>query len=556
MLSPTPSRAAPAAQRVHIRWAAGVALAAGVLGAFAFPRVGIWPFAILSVAGLSWAVDGRRSRTGAWLGFLYGLGFFVPLLHWTGVYVGAFPWLLLATAEAGFMAALGAALPTVQRLRLAPLWVACAWVLQEALRDRLPFGGFPWGRLAFSQANSPLKWFIALGGAPLLSFVVALAGGGLAMAVRSLGERGHWSRSVVVPTALRALTWPVGVVLVGLLAMAPVHALAPSGHPAPPLHIALIQGSVPDRGLAFEDRARQVLDNHVAETRKLAAEVAAGQTPQPDLVVWPENSSDVDPFTDPVANAEITAAVKAINAPILVGAILQGPGANHRRNAGILWSPTTGPGATYIKRHPVPFAEYLPLRSIATKVSSAAKLVTEDMVAGHGSGLLKGGPLPIGDVICFEVAYDDLVRSSVLAGAQVLVVQTNNATFGHTAETFQQLAMSQLRALEHGRTLLQVSTTGASAVVNPNGDVVTESSALFTPAILTSDVQPITGLTLADRVRAWPEYVLSALGLIALAVAAGRRRARSALTRETAPDASAAAAEPALQAMSEEVVPG
>ncbi|HEY7007975.1 MAG TPA: hypothetical protein VH395_03485, partial [Jatrophihabitantaceae bacterium] len=125
---------------VRVRWAALVALLAGLAGAAAFPRIGIWPLAILSVAGLSWAVDGRRSRTGAWLGLVYGLAFFVPLLHWTGVYVGPAPWLILAVAEAGYMAGLGALLPLVQRLPAAPLWAGCAWVLQEAVRDRWPFG--------------------------------------------------------------------------------------------------------------------------------------------------------------------------------------------------------------------------------------------------------------------------------------------------------------------------------------------------------------------------------------------------------------------------------
>ncbi|MCW2497683.1 apolipoprotein N-acyltransferase [Jatrophihabitans sp.] len=505
----------PAVRRVRV--SAAVALVSGILLAGAFPRIGIWPLALLSVGGLSWAVDGRRSRTGAWLGFVYGLGFFVPLLHWTGIYVGPVPWLLLATAEAGFMAALGAVLPVLQRLRGAPVWIACAWVLQEALRDRLPFGGFPWGRLAFSQADSPLRWFIALGGAPLLTFVVALAGATLLPVVAAALAR-DWPRAAV------RFAVPVAVVVAGLLAMFPVNGFAPSGHPGPALHIALVQGSVPDRGLAFEDRAGQVLANHIAQTRKLAEEVAAGTTPQPDLVIWPENSSDLDPYLDAPVAAEISAVVKEINAPVLVGAILQGPGADHRRNAGILWSPTTGPGATYIKRHPVPFAEYLPLRSIATRVSSAAKLVTQDMVAGHGNGLLQGGPAPIGDVICFEVAYDDLVRSSVSAGAQLLVVQTNNATFGHTSETYQQLAMSKLRAVEHGRSVLQVSTTGASAVINAKGEVVTESHALFEPAILTSAVQPVTGLTIADELGDWPEYVLSLLALAALGWAIVRSR--------------------------------
>jgi apolipoprotein N-acyltransferase len=172
----------------------------------------------------------------------------------------------------------------------------------------------------------------------------------------------------------------------------------------------------------------------------------------------------------------------------------------------------------------------MPLRSIADKVSSAAKLVTQDMVAGHGDGLLRGGPVPIGDVICFEVAYDGLVRSSVAAGAQLLVIQTNNATFGHTAETYQQLAMSRLRAVETGRTTLQVSTTGVSAVIGPDGGVRAEATHLFSPAVLSATVQARTAQTLATRLGAVPEYVLAALAVLAAAysVLLSRRRRGSA----------------------------
>jgi apolipoprotein N-acyltransferase len=411
---------------------------------------------------------------------------------------------------------LGALLTLVQRLPGAPFWVACAWVLEEALRDRLPFGGFPWGRLAFSQDSSPLRWFISLGGAPLLTFAVALMGAALASAVLSIRRplpRWRLAGAIVLLIAL-----PMVGELSGILSS------PDSGRSR--LQIAVVQGSVPDRGLAFEDRARQVLDNHVAETMKLAAEIKSGKVVQPALVVWPENSSDVDPLVDAQAAAEITRAVKAVNAPVLVGAILNGPGPNHRRNAGILWSPTTGPGAEYVKRHPVPFAEYIPLRSLAEKVSSAAKLVTQDMVAGSGNGLLKGGPVPIGDVICFEVAYDDLVQSSVSAGAQLVVVQTNNATFGHTAETDQQLAMSRLRAIETDRTVLQVSTTGISAIITPTGHMTAESKTLFEPAILTANVDLATSLTPAVRLGALPEWILTALALIgaALSVILLRRR--------------------------------
>jgi apolipoprotein N-acyltransferase len=262
----------------------------------------------------------------------------------------------------------------------------------------------------------------------------------------------------------------------------------------------------------------------------LAAGVSAGRVPRPQLVVWPENASDVDPYRDATARAEIASAVRAVGAPVLVGAILQGPGPHHRRNVGILWSPASGPGARYVKRHPVPFAEYMPLRALADRVSSAAKLVTQDMVSGSGNGLLRGGPVPLGDVICFEVAYDGLVRSSVSAGARLFVVQTNNATFGHTSETYQQLAMSRLRAIETGRTVLQASTTGVSAVISPTGSVLRSSNRLFRPALLSASVPVRSGLTPAVRVGAVPEIVLSASALIGVAWtlrgARPRRRSR------------------------------
>jgi apolipoprotein N-acyltransferase len=499
------------------RWAALAAVAGGLVGVLAFPRFGIWPAAFVSVALLSFAVDGRRARRGAWLGYLYGVAFMVPLLSWTGIYVGPVPWLILALAEAAFFAVLGAVLPVLSRLPAGPVWVGAAWVLQEALRDRLPFGGFPWGRLAFSQAASPVRWFAALGGAPLVSFVVAVAGGGLALVLRAL-----WPVRIRLLAAGAAIV--VAAPLFGLVLSWPLD----PGRAAKTETIAVIQGGLPDLGLGFEARAEQVLDNHIKQTRKLADEVKAGTVARPDLVLWPENSSDVDPFQNPAAYAKIDAAVRAIGAPVLVGAILQGPGPTHRRNVGILWSPTSGPGASYTKRHPVPFAEYIPLRSIAEWVSSDAKTVTQDMVAGSGNGLLRGGPMPLGDVICFEVAYDALVRSSVAAGAQLLVVQTNNATFGHTAETYQQLAMSQLRAVETGRTVVQAATTGKSAVIAADGTISDETGPLYTSAIMVDRVGIRSGTTLAVRVGAWPEYLLAAAALAGLlTVVLGGRRGRT-----------------------------
>jgi apolipoprotein N-acyltransferase len=160
---------------------------------------------------------------------------------------------------------------------------------------------------------------------------------------------------------------------------------------------------------------------------------------------------------------------------------------------------------------------------------------------------LRGGPVPIGDVICFEVAYDDLVESSVAAGAQLLVVQTNNATFGRTAETYQQLAMAQLRAVETGRTVVQAATTGKSAVIGPDGVVHDESGPLFSSDILVDTVPVRTGLTLAVRVGAAPEWFLAALAVLGVvAVVVLDRR-----TRAAAPDAPQPAGENSAQEMVE-----
>ena len=146
--------------------------------------------------------------------------------------------------------------------------------------------------------------------------------------------------------------------LVGALAWLPLPgpSLTEGG---PTSTVAVIQGDVPRAGLDFNAQRRAVLDNHVQQTLELAQDVAAGEEPQPDVVIWPENSSDIDPYTNADAAREIDRAAAAIDAPILVGAVVEGPGENVS-NTAIVWDPDDGPGDTYVKRHPVPFGEYIP----------------------------------------------------------------------------------------------------------------------------------------------------------------------------------------------------
>lgn len=478
------------------------ALLSGLLLNVAFPPHGHWWLAPLSVAVLTLAVRNQSLRRGAVLGGLHGIGLFLPMLVWSGAIAGTPAWFALVALESSFLVLLGAGLAAVGSLRAWPLWSAALWVTQEALRDRLPFGGFPWGRLAFSQAGSPLAPLASLGGAPLVTFAVAALAAAFAAALLS---------PVVVGTRRTALIGPL-MLVVGLVLPTPTD--------GPQVTVALVQGNVPRLGLdAFSQRAA-VLENHAQATHDLAARVRAGDLEPPDLVIWPENASDLDPYTDPEAAQVIDEAVRDVGVPLLVGAVTDGPG-DKISNRGIVWDPATGPGETYVKRHPVPFGEYIPFRSLVRKVTKKVDLVPRDFARADAPGVLQVGPALLGDVICFEVAYDDLVRDVVREGGRLVVVQTNNATFGRSGETTQQLAMGRLRAVEHGRAVLVAATSGVSAVISPDGSFV-DRSGVFTRDLLVQRVPLRSDLTLATRLGALPELLLALLG--AAAAVAGARR--------------------------------
>ena len=505
-------------------WAALLAApAAGVAMLLAFPPYGWWPLAPIGVALLAAAVHRRRLRAGLGLGLLTGLTFFLPLLSWTNLEVGNLPWLLLGGFEACYLALMGAAAawasPVADRWRASwPVLTGLLWVAQETLRSTVPFGGFPWGRLAFSQADGPLVRFAALGGAPLVTFAVALVGGLLAAAAWA-ALRHRW----------RPLTgaWAAVIAVAAVALLAPVSSGAVTDDPVgadDAVTVAIVQGNVPRLGLDFNAQRQAVLDNHADATVELARQVAAGQAARPDLVVWPENSSDIDPLRYPAAAARISEAADAVGAPILVGAVLSGPGPGQVRNAGLLWQPGGGPDLDqlYIKRRPVPFAEYVPFRDLARLVSKEVDRVRSDFVAGTTPGVVATPAVTIGDVICFEVAYDDVVRDTVTGGGRLIVVQTNNATFNN-AEALQQLAMVRLRAVEHGMPALMASTVGVSGFVDRDGRV-SGATEFFTEAVVVRQVRPGDGTTVATRVGRWPEAVLVLLAVSVLVTAGLLRR--------------------------------
>jgi apolipoprotein N-acyltransferase len=503
---------------LRLRLALPAALASGLLLACAFPPIGLWPLAVLSPALLVLILWGRSLRGAFAAGLVFGLGFFFLLLTWVVSFVW-FGWVALAIASALIFGVFAVAQRLLLTLRWWPPAVAGWWVAAEAFRDRWPWGGFPWGRLAMSQAGLATQGWAAIGGAPLLSLVVALCGTSLAWALVAAltGEPGTRRRRTVIAAAVFAVTAGASC-LPAALPLDPV----PAG--ARTAEIAAIQGNVPRaRSLQAQVDDQTVTLNHATATEKLAAQVAAGTAVQPDLVIWPENSTSIDPTVDPQIHQEIAAAASAIGRPILVGAVLQDP----MRNAALLWLPGQGPTQTYLKRQLVPFGEYVPFRGLISKITSLTQLQPQDFVPGHQAVVFRVGQIRLGTVICYEVGFDDLVRSEVAAGASVLSVQSNDATFerdGQTGESGQQLAMARIRAVEFDRAVVVASTTGYSAVIAPDGRVIT-SSGIWQQAELEARVPLLTGSTPALRAGPWPEWAIVGLTALAAALALARTAA-------------------------------
>ncbi|RNL70208.1 apolipoprotein N-acyltransferase [Streptomyces sp. I6] len=490
----------------------------GAMLFLSFPPRPLWWLALPAFALLGWSLHGRRARAAFGLGHLAGLGFLLPLLVWTGEEVGPVPWLALAAVEALFVAVTGVGIALVSRLPLWPVWAAAVWVLGEGLRARVPFGGFPWGKIAFGQAEGVFLPLAAVGGTPVLGFAVALCGFGLYETARRLREYRRTGRLPRGPLAA-ATTAVLLPVTAALAALPLVDDSAEDGTAT----VAAIQGNVPRLGLDFNAQRRAVLDNHAARTEQLAEDVAAGRVAKPDFVLWPENSSDLDPYRNSDARLVIDRAVEAVGVPTVVGAVLT-PETGPLRNTLIAWEPGKGPVAAYDKRHVQPFGEYIPMRPFVRLFSSDVDRVRRDFGPGDKVGVFDLAGTRVGLATCYEAAFDWAVRDTVTHGGQLISVPSNNATFGRSEMTYQQLAMSRVRAVEHSRAVVVPVTSGVSAIIRPDGTVA-QQTRMFTPDALVAEVPLRSSLTPATRMGAVPEGVLAALALGALGWV-GRTRAK------------------------------
>jgi apolipoprotein N-acyltransferase len=494
------------------------AVAGWVLSAAFEPLAVAWLIPV-AVAGFVIATRGIRLRAGFVVGLVFGVTFYFTHIWWMRA-VGVPAWIALATLETLFYGVMGTLSALLQRHRLWPLWFAAAWTGVEVWRSGWPLGGMPWGRLAFGVVDTPAAEALPYAGAVGVTFLLALSGALLAW-VATGPVAGEGSRRV-------AAAWLAG--LVALLALPALFPWQPGSDGE--ATVAVVQGDVPGNGDDILYDFRRVTQNHVDATVDLARQVEAGDVPRPDFVVWPENSTAVDPFRDSQTHEGILEASAAIQTPILVGAIVDG-GPGQVLNQGIVWDSQTGAGERYTKWHPVPFGEYIPGRAIFHdyKFFDRLREVGRDMLTGTRREPLDIGGVPVADAICFDIAYDDGLQAQLRNGAELLVVQSSQATFIHTDQVDQQFAITRLRALETGHWVAVATTNGVSGIIAPDGDVVA-TAPNRTRAVMVHQVGLSDSLTPATLIGPWSGRVavlLAALGVMVTLLPQGlpyRRRAR------------------------------
>jgi len=451
----------------------------GLLLSAAYKPIGLWFAAPLAIALLIYTINdsGKFFRSFA----IFAFTFNAAGLIWSNKYVGVTPWIALVLLQTVYY------LPLGLLKRIGEYWyffLPVAFVALEELRARFPFGGFGWLRIGFSQVDAPYARLASIGGVSLLSLATLLLG----VATFQLAKRGS---GITLPAIAIALT------LSGIFVL-------PNNSPRQTFQVLAVQGSVPKLGLDFNERATEVFYRHLTTTEK-----ALREGKKPDLIIWPENSVDVDPFNNLKVGTAINSLVDKAEVPLIIGAVLRTNA--QLQNASILWEPNIGATTRYIKRHLTPFGEVMPLRSLLTFFSDLPNQI-EDFSPGESAVIHKVGQAQIAPIICFELIDDHLIQSSA-SQSNLFVVQTNSATFANTAESAQQLAITRIRSIEHARYSVSVSTVGISAIIDTNG-IVLKSTKENVAASINSTVALNATRTIYDRLGefAWVLVILVGLG--------------------------------------------
>jgi apolipoprotein N-acyltransferase len=497
-------------------WAAVAASAAGgLILTLAFPALAWWPMAFPAVVLALVSLVGRSVWSSLLVGFAFGAAFFFVNLLFTARYLGPVPWIALSMLEA-LLTAAGAIpitlayrwLPRVlpgaaARLILLPLLVAGLWTLREQIVGSWPYGGFPWGRIGITQVNSPLAHLASWVGVSGLTFLMVLC---CAAAIEYVRLARFRVPLTVLPTAVVAL----------LLLLVPQFPTTPAGT----LRVGAVQGNGP-AGYFDERQTNSVLKAQLEATAPLFGE-------QMDVLLWPEGGVDSDPTTNDTTAAVLDLLAQQLDAPLIITAVTQR--GDEYFNSALLWQASEGAVQTYDKRHPVPFGEYVPDRAFFEPFApDLIGLIQREYTPGVNPPFFDLDGVGVGLAICFDVIYDDVIWDGAREGAQIYMFQTNNADFRGTDENLQQLAFARMRAIETGRSVVNLSTVGTSQVVTADGTTMDGLPADEAGHMLT-DVPLRTGLTPAVIAGEGIKMVLgwgSLIALVALGLVVGVRSRQS-----------------------------
>lgn len=511
---------------------AASALAGAGLG-LAFQPYAIWPLTFISVAALTIIVRERSWKSAAWCGLVFGIGVDAVSISWVSV-LGWWVGVLLVLAWAIWPMLVAVVISTTSRLPGAWAIAASAWTASEFAQSHLPFGGFPWLRLVWTTVDQPLSGWLPVVGAVGTSWVTAACAQGFATLVprhlaatsadRNLPGSSRTPRRLLTIASLIAAAFAGGA----LLAARPV--LTPTAA-SDLVNVGIVQGDV--SGVAGPHAlgyARSVTNNHLSETITLMARARTGLDPMPALVLWPENSTDIDPAIDPATAEMIRMASDLSERPILVGAVTQGPQAGERQTTTLWWTLQQSVAASYHKRNLVPFGEYIPLRSTLLPLLPILKQIGLQSVPGTTPGVVTGTlndgrAISVGPIICFELAWDNTVSDTVKHGAQLVVVQSNNGTYTGTGQPQQQFAITRGRAMELRREVVVATTNSLSGLIDARGRVVAQSKEA-TAWSRTVTVPLRSGVTLGARLDPWLDWLSVVIVAFALGWAAVKVRQR------------------------------
>ena len=501
-------------------WRLPVGITGGLLSSLAMPRENIWPLIFVSVALILIALRGLKFFTASLVGFASGVAFYMSQIEWISLYLGPVPWIALSVMEA-LIFAVGAGVIAVvwawlsklpsrgYSSALIALAIATVWTAREWVSINLPYGGFPWSRVAQALSDSflsSLVYFVGISGLTFVSVFMTVA---LLQAIES-----GWKnlRLHVLPLISTAAV----LVLAALF-------VVPAGAESGDLTVAAVQGNA-NAGLFANAERGTFLRNHLETTALIDNDPLRESV---DFIVWPENASDLNPQSNDLAKLQIDAIVEKYQVPLIFGAITES--GEEIFNSSLYFAPGQGQIDQYDKKRPVPFAEYVPDRDFWYLLApDLIGMVSRGYAFGTRDGIFELEGKNLGVLICFEVAIDDIGRELVSDGAEIILSQTNNADFGRSDETFQQAALARLRAIETGRTLVNISTVGVSKIFLADGSIV-DQLPIFEPGVIVQTLPLRTSITPAMAIGPGFDLIVNFLALGLLASASGswaRRRAK------------------------------